>query len=188
MATTTASTFIDWTEALARQEARIRDQAELTRDAFNWRPATGKWSVGENIEHLSLTMGPYLGRINGAIDEGRRNGWTSPGPWKRKWLAHRFARSMEPPVRLGLPTASMLVPGSDLHPSDTVRGCLEHLDALGDSVERMRGLDLGRCTLRSPVLSLLKLDLGSAVDALLGHNRRHLWTIGELKKRDGFPG
>ncbi len=188
MAETLSSALDDWTTELDRQREVIRSLAELDAVSFNWRPAPKKWSIGENVEHLSLTVGPYLERIEPAIREGPAAGRTGPGPWKRGLLVNWFVRSMEPPVKMRFPTAPMLVPGSDLNPGDTTGQLLRLMGDLTEAIASMKGLDLGRCTFRSPILALLKLDLGSGVDLLVTHNRRHLWAIDQIRQAPGYPG
>jgi hypothetical protein len=184
MATTPADPFDDWHRQLAEQRSRIRGLGELDSGVFNRRPEEGRWSIGENLEHLSLSIGPYLGAMERAIDEARREGRTGSGPWKRGFLVGWFVNSVEPPVKLRVPTFRMLVPERALDRDRVVEQLLRLTGDFGGIIDSMRGLDLGAVKFPSPVLPLLKLDLGSAVDLNLSHNRRHLWAIRRILDDD----
>jgi hypothetical protein len=51
------------------------------------------------------------------------------------------------------------------------------------NLERARGVDLDRATMRSPYLKLLKMPLYSAYQVLLLHADRHLWLAREILER-----
>lgn len=186
MATIPADPYDDWHEQLERKRARVRALGELDPDLFNRRPENGKWSIGENLEHLSLSLGPYLTTIEEAAEEARRRGRTGTGPWKRGWFVAWFIRSSEPPVKLKVRTFRTLVPAESLDRDRVVEQLLRLTGDFGGVIDSMRGLDLGRVKLRSPILPLLKLDLASAVDLNLAHDRRHLWIIDRILERDDF--
>jgi hypothetical protein len=73
--------------------------AGLTEAQFNWRPARGKWSIGECFDHLNLTARQFVPAFDGAIAHARQAGLTSSGPFAYPLLERWFVRSMEPPVR-----------------------------------------------------------------------------------------
>ncbi len=41
--------------------------AGLSNEAFNWRPAQGRWSISECLDHLNITAERYLPVIDGAL-------------------------------------------------------------------------------------------------------------------------
>lgn len=187
MATTPADPFDDWHRQLAEQRTRIRSLGEIDPTAFTRRPKEDTWSVGENLEHLSLSLGPYLGAMERAIEDARAAGRTGSGPWKRGLFVGWFVKSVEPPPKFKVPTFRMLVPAPELDRDRVVEQLLRLTGDLGGVIDSMGGLDLGRVKFPSPVLPLLKLDLASAVDLNLGHNRRHLWAAERIVERGDAP-
>ncbi len=184
MARTPADPFDEWHDQLATQRSRIRAFGDFEPDVFNRRPEEGKWSIGENLEHLSLSLGPYLGAMELAIDGARTAGRTGTGPWKRGLFIGWFVKSVEPPVKTRFPTFRALVPAEALDRDRVVEQLLRLTGDFGGVIDAMRGLDLGGIRFPSPVLPLLKLDLGSGVDLMLGHNRRHLWAADRILARE----
>ncbi len=47
---------------------------------------------------------------------------------------------------------------------------------------RAEGIDLARVKVRSPVLWLLRLSLGQWFALIAGHQKRHLWQAGQVKR------
>lgn len=183
MARIPADPFDDWHEQLADQRHRIRAFGELDPEVFLRRPDEGKWSIAENLEHLSLSVGPYLGAMEQAIASARSEGRTGEGPWKRGLFISWFVKSVEPPVKMKVPTFRVLEPAKSLDRDQVVEQLLRLTGDFGAVVDSMRGLDLGRIRFPSPVLPILKLDLASGVDLNLGHNRRHLWASDRILER-----
>ncbi len=56
--------------------------AQATGDAWSWKPAEDRWSVGEVVEHLVLTEEGFQGMVAGAIEAGPSPEWqaTLAGP------------------------------------------------------------------------------------------------------------
>jgi len=183
-----ADPFAEWHTQLSNQRSRIRALGALDAGAFNWRPEEGKWSVGENLEHLSLTLGPYLAEMERASEEARASGRMGDGPWKRGWFLSWFIDSLEPPVKRRFRTFGSLVPPRELERDQVVEQLLRLSGDFGAVIDGMRGVDLGRVKFRSPLLALLKLDLTSGVELNLAHNRRHLWACDQITGNASFPG
>ncbi len=93
----------------ARADAR-RLTSGLSREQFNWRPATGRWSVAECIVHLTVTGRQLCAKMRGAIALGRSRGLTGTGPFEYGWLSRWFESSMEPPPRRRMPTVKVFAP------------------------------------------------------------------------------
>jgi uncharacterized damage-inducible protein DinB len=53
----------------ANDQAAKKLVAELTEEQLNWQPAPGSWSVGQCLEHLSITNEAYLPPISVAVNE-----------------------------------------------------------------------------------------------------------------------
>ena len=66
----------------------------LTREQFQWRPAPGRWSIGENFAHLNVTNGIVIGAIEAGIAKGRAK--KGEGPFQYGFLVRKFIASQEP--------------------------------------------------------------------------------------------
>ncbi len=166
---------------------RARLQAEDARSlasahagTFLVRPTEDRWSAGEQIEHVTLTDGPYLEVIDPVIRTARIRDLLGDGPFEGGTLGNWFARMMAPPVKRRMKTPGKLQPAADLDAERVVQGFEKVRAELVASLESARGVDLDRAKMRSPYLKLLKMPLYSAYEVLLTHADRHLWLAREI--------
>lgn len=159
----------------------------LDPDVFLWRPEPDKWSVGEHIEHISLTNRPYLAAIDEAVRAARAAGWRGDGPYRGGPVGRWFAGMMEPPPRRRLPTAKRLEPPPDLEREMVLTEVQAVQEATVTSLRAAEGLDIGRARIRSPFFRLLRLPVIQAFDVMLAHTRRHIWLMREVMEAPDFP-
>ena len=90
-------------EEYLRQLDAIRADARqlvagLSDAEFNRRPAAGRWSAAECLDHLN-TVRKTLPAIDRAITSAAARGLRSDGPFRYGWFARWMIRSFEPPPR-----------------------------------------------------------------------------------------
>ncbi len=174
-----------------RQFEQIRSDAEaltagLTHKQFNWRPAAGVWSISECLCHLNISGEWWLRELDRAMEAARQRGWRGDGKFRVGWLASRFIRSNEPPVRRRFRAPRRFTPVDD-QPLSAVRPTFMHLQS--QFIERLKdaaGLDLTRTKVSTPV-PLLKLSLGPCFGLIAAHERRHLWQARQVRNEERFP-
>ena len=179
-------TFVEQAEAQIREVADLMEP--LTEKQIDWRPGPERWSIGENIAHLTLSNRPYLDELKAAIERARERGlWAEP-PYRHGWMGNWFVRSMEPPPRFRARTLRRLVP-QRRQPKDTVLA--DFVDVQREAIASARtanGIDLGRASIRSPFIRLLRLSLGQAYGVIAAHNRRHIWIARRILQSPALPG
>jgi hypothetical protein len=159
----------------------------LSPQQFNWRPAGRQWSVGQCLEHLTLTVRLYTPRVELAVAEARDRAARGEKPYREGWFSRWFVRSMEPPPSLRVRTFRPVEPAFSMDRDLT----LEHFEAahLG-FLGLLRGMD-GPSLLQgrtpSPFLPLLSFTVGQAVAMNLAHARRHLWQARRVVTHPAFP-
>ena len=65
--------------------------------------------------------------------------------------------------------------------------CEVPLVELLEQIERAEGLDVSRMRMPSPFLKLMRLPLGAFLEALAGHELRHLKQARRVTADPGFP-
>jgi len=159
----------------------------LTEDQFSWRPAPEKWSVGQNLSHLSLTNRSYLDALARAVEEARGRGHMRAGPYRHGWLGKWFIRILEPPPRMKVKTFSRLEPPESGRKEEVMREFEAAQDETLASMEAANGVDLGRARFPSPFLGALKFSVGQGYRIILAHNRRHFFQIRGILEHEDFP-
>lgn len=170
----------DLLRELDENREAARSVAEgLSGAALRRRPDPGAWSVAECLDHLVRTGEAYYPGIDRALDRAREEGLRSEGPFSRGFLGRWLVRGMEPPPSLKVPAPAAFRPDPpedvSTEADDPLERFLEHQDELARRVREADGLDLEAVTVRSPVLSFLRINLYAALAYLAAHQRRHLW-------------
>ncbi|HEX8244107.1 MAG TPA: DinB family protein [Longimicrobium sp.] len=180
--------YLDQLAAIRRDAAELTDG--ITDAQFAWRPEPGKWSIGQNVNHLTITGRSYTDVLGPALADARARGLADRGDFRPSLVGGFMARSMEPPPRLRLKAPRIYRP-ADAGAALDRRRELAAWRALHDLVEeRIRaaaGLDLRRIRVGSPVSALVKMNAGDALALVLAHERRHLWQMRRVREHAGFP-
>ena len=165
------------------QDAIIERLKGLTPHEVSRRPEAETWSPLEHIEHLNMTNLAYLGAIEACVAEARSAGLTQGPPWKLRWMGGVFLKSLAPPVKRRLPTFGSITPQRHLDRDSVFATFAQTQVDLRRLAEAARGLDLQRAMLRSPLLPLMKFQLGAAFMVIQTHNRRHFWNIDSQREK-----
>ncbi|MBZ5727668.1 MAG: DinB family protein [Acidobacteriia bacterium] len=166
-------------EEYRRQFEQIQSQtkelaAGLDEAQFNWRPASGAWSIEECLAHLTIVGGWEIAAIERAIERGKTRGLTGAPPFRYGWLDRFLVRATEPPVRYKVSAPRRFRP---LHgqPVTAILPTFLHLQGrFLLQLERARGLDLARVKVDTPISRFLKMSLGMMFAQAAAHERRHL--------------
>jgi hypothetical protein len=162
--------------------------AGLADEQAQWRPAPRRWSIVENVDHLTTTGRVYLPAFDDAVDVARSRSLYREGPFRYGVLERLMAWSMEPPIRFRLRNPRSLTPGPLRPLDDAMRDFHALQRELRDRIRGANGLDLSVTKVRSPLARWLVLSMGAAFRILRAHERRHLWQAQNVRVTRGFPG
>lgn len=172
----------------ADTETRLRALVEpLSPEQLRWEPAPGSWSVGQVLEHLSVSAAGYLPRLRTLLSSApaRRE---DDGAWKPSFVGRLLLRSLAPSStrRIPAPRAWKVAAAP---PADAVARYLAVHGELRELLRRAADAraDLARLRLASPLSSLLRMNAGDALATLVVHAERHLGQIGRVRAHPGFP-
>jgi hypothetical protein len=148
--------------------------ARLDDAALMRRPAEEKWSVAENLEHLSATAATFGRRIRRQLDVSHVVDVTTDE--KRSFAGRIWLRLVEPPVRLRLKVpAAALQPGEIVSRDMLLARFDETHAALIALLEESDGYDRMRLRIPTPFAKRLSVSLLDSFAVLAAHGRRHLW-------------
>ena len=167
-------------------DRRATDLARgLSADQINWKPAPGVWSVGQCLQHLHVTNNVYLPAMASALDD-RPSGPVqdiTPG-WFGRWFIDTY---IEPSPR----TKRARAPGK-IAPAQTVDPSV--LDLLLQSNQLVRDLarkaapyDVNRVRFRNPFVPVLRFTVGTGLEIVWRHQRRHLLQAERIRQTPAFP-
>ena len=174
------------------QLAAIRAEAAellggLSEVQLNWRAAPERWSIAQNLTHLVVIGRLHLPQFDAAIQRAREKGWRKSGPFEYGAIGHWVVAELEPPPRRRLRAPRLFKP-QPVQPLELVRDAFLVLQGeLEQRVHAANGLDLKRAKVGTVFSRLLRLPLGQAFQAMLAHERRHLWQARAVRGTGGFP-
>jgi hypothetical protein len=164
----------------------------LSIGQFNWSPEPGKWSIGQNLAHLTTVNGPDVDALRRGIETGRAEGMTGKGPFHYSFFVRQFVSSQEPPVKRKFKAPKYFEPPTEVEPSsivDEYRRISEELQRLAREADGLH-LDCVKVDLSAfpPMLrAVIRMPLGARFELLTAHDRRHLAQAGEVRRNPRFP-
>lgn len=154
---------------------------DLSEAQLAWRPAPGAWSIAECAEHLVITDGRYLPRIQSALDRAA----PSSADYRPGWFARWFLGIIDPEQPRKVKTAP------SFRPAAPDPAALDRYLALGEELrgllQKADGLDLNGPKLSSPATRLVRFTPGEALTLLVRHGRRHLDQARRVRQHPDFP-
>jgi len=165
----------------------------LSREQFNWRPETGRWSIGQCVSHLNIVNAGDLVPLRIAIENGRTRGLTGAGPFRYGAISRKFIAGMDLPMKTKFKAPKSYAPPVDAEPKNTIAEYARVSAALRKLAVSADGLDLVRVkttlvALPAPLRVFVKMALGARLTLLTTHDRRHLWQAEQVRNHGQFPG
>ena len=174
-------------EAIRVRVARLLDG--MTSDQFNHVPGPGRWTVGQNLEHLNLEAFEQIAIVRRLVNRGRMHGIEGDGPFHYGAWGEWYIGFTEPPYRVKVPTLARYTPAARLDPAAVASRYFALKAQLLELIEAANGLDLARLSAPLPYLTGWNpsLALGQWFAYAAAHERRHLWQIDQVLQTPGFP-
>ena len=162
----------------------------LTREQFQWRPAPGRWSIGECFAHLNVTNGFAVKSIEAGIAKGRDK--KGEGPFQYGFIVRKFIASQEAPGKQKFKAPKIFLPPADIDLDATIAEYRRVSSELKRLTREADGLHLARIKIEMPALpvvlrAFVKMPLGGQLLLTTTHDRRHLWQAEQVRSDPKFP-
>jgi hypothetical protein len=158
---------------------------ELTEEQLNWQPAPDSWSVGQCIEHLCITNEAYLPAISVAVREQPDSPveQITPG-WFGLWFIRSFIESS--PVAKRAPAPTKIRPTAHVGASVLAR-FLAGNESCRELMTRVRAKNVNRIRFWNPLIPGIRFTVGTGLEIIVGHERRHLLQAERVLHSPNFP-
>jgi hypothetical protein len=159
--------------------------AGLTEEQLNWQPATGSWSVGQCLEHLCRTNEAYLASISAALKEKPDCPveQITPG-WFGRWFIRSFVEPSPNTKRVSAPPK--IRPAARVDPA-VLNRFLSGNKSCREFIVRTRGKDINRIRFWNPFVPGIRFTVGTGLEIITGHERRHLLQAKRVRDSVNFP-
>jgi hypothetical protein len=157
----------------------------LTSLQLNWNPSPGAWSVGQCLEHLRITNEMYLPAITASLSHRPllKVQDITPG-WFGRWFIRSFIEPSSKTRKARAP--KKIAPGAHVDPH-VLDLFLTSNQATRELVRRASDYDVNRIRFKNPFLPLLRFTVGTGLEIVSGHQRRHLLQAERVKQAADFP-
>ncbi|MDX1632181.1 MAG: DinB family protein [Thermoanaerobaculia bacterium] len=175
-----------WSDTFGAGLKRVRALTTgLSREQLNFEPSPDRWSVGQCIDHLSVSMDVYLQEMEPAVERSDRKGGEPYG--RGTWMGRFLVRALRKPGKRYPAPRSFRPASGTLDPNRVQQEFENQVSRMRRTLARSRGLALGRIKVPWPVFGLIKISLAQAFELQALHLDRHLDQAERLTRTDEFP-
>lgn len=159
----------------------------LSDAQFNWQPQPGRWSMAGCFDHLNKAAAQlFIPSIDAAIANARAGGLTGDGPFTYSAFERWCVRTNDAPARMRFKAPKQVQPSPSMSLDEVRTAFMRWQDELGGRLRAADGLDLRRARHTSP-LPLVKWSLGTFIQLMLAHERRHIHQARRVRADARFP-
>ena len=139
---------------------------------LNWKRAPDAWSVGQCLEHLCVANEVYLAAISASLANRDVSvvQEITPG-WFGRWFIRNYIEPSSESKRARAP--KKITPGATVDPAILER-FLRSNERARDVIRRAKDYDVNRIRFRNPFIPVIRFTVGTGLEILTRHQRRHL--------------
>ena len=172
-------------ELNAADERAIAVAKTLTPRQRNWTPGRGVWSVGQCLEHLCVANEVYLGPMSDSLVSRQPTAVQEITPgWLGRWFIRRYIEPSSEMRRIRAPRK--IRPGTQIEPSVLDRFISSNQRAR-ELIHRARHYDVNRIRFKNPFIPVIRFTVGTGLEILSNHQRRHLLQAERIRESSEFP-
>jgi hypothetical protein len=163
--------------------ARIRGAvSSVAPEVLLRTPPAGGWSIGEVLEHLIVSADSYLEMLRRIVQERAGPRAHATATWKPSIMGGMLTESLRNPRKL--PAPRMYKPGPTPR-AGVLDEFLTRQEEVGRLIVAAGDLDWRQVRMRSPVLPIIRMNLGDALTVPVVHAERHAAQIERVLKAVG---
>ena len=173
-------------DELDTTDRRANDLARgLSPEQLNWKPAEDLWSVGQCLQHLYAANEVYLPAIANALDDRPPSPVQDITPgWFGRWFIRTYIEPSPRGKRARAPRT--IAPAQHIDPS-VLDLFLRSNDVARDLVRRAGAYNINRIRFANPFIPLLRFTVGTGLEIVWRHQRRHLLQAERITQATTFP-
>ncbi len=173
------------TRLLAVLDTAEREFRPQPDPQFRWKPAPGRWSILECLQHLNLAERFYIRNIQHKVDA---LGLLSTNPVDQviesDWIGKAMLYAIDPAMKLKLPAPGMIRPRrpEELSPAEVLNQFIDLQTTLLNLLDKAVYLDWNQEKVMTMYGKWLTIRLGDAIRMLVAHTERHMNQAMQVKQ------
>ena len=161
--------------------------SSLSPEQLTWKPSKKSWSILECYDHLLVTNGLYIPKIEKALEKAEQSVENGVRPFKPSFFARLFIKSLRPQSGFKIKTFGVFKPRNGKGNLDIPAQFLAQQDELMQLIKRADQCDVNSVKFSSPLSSLIRFSLGEGLSVVVVHEQRHLLQAQNLQLMPDFP-
>jgi hypothetical protein len=158
----------------------------LNAEQLNWRVSEDSWSVGQCLDHLIKTNELFFGEFDKIAAGSRQNSfWENWSPFT-KMAGNFLIKTLKSDEKKVKAPSQSIVPPSEIEPA-IVAKFAAHQSELCAKIESIGGADPDKTVVTSPFMGLMTYTLGTGLEVIVEHEKRHFRQAARVMKSDRFP-
>jgi hypothetical protein len=154
------------------KQAVQRAFGSLSGDQLNIRPAPGKWSIAQCLDHLIVSNSTYIPAIERVLSGNNKPGW-----WQRinpftGLIGRKGIDILRSKIKLKAP--AIFKPSEQAIPADIVTRFATHQEEMKQYFDRLEQEHRQEELITIPAIQALSLKIVDMMKIIVEHERRHL--------------
>ncbi len=167
-------------------DTATKQYISLKENQINWKPSEKKWSVGECIDHLVVTHKLYNSKIKELQPLAEVSGEGS-FKFKHTFSGRMILKYVDPNSTTRAKTFKVFKPSMRQINTNIIRSFCEEVETMISFAEKLRGVDITKIKISSPVTKLLRMNVGDVLLINLYHDKRHINQAEKIINETNFP-
>lgn len=163
----------------------VKSFEHLTPSQLNWKPSAEEWSIGQCVDHLTVTNSHYPAILENVLKGEKRTFWEKL-PFLPNFFGNMLLSFLENDKKK-LKAPKVFEPAQSSVNKDVINKFKTSQNQLAELIKKTSNLPLDKTIITSPVSSMVTYSLLHAYNVLTTHDRRHFEQALRVHKLANFP-
>lgn len=153
---------------------KVKEDFEgLDSEKLNMKTGPQSWSIGQCIDHLTVSNRSYFSQLKAAADGTLHQNIWAKMPLLPTFFGKMLIKSVSPEMTRKFKTMAPFEPAySNLDPG-VIRKFLDTQEELGELISDLSGTDLNKTMITSPASRIITYSLDDLLQIISLHEERH---------------
>jgi hypothetical protein len=157
----------------------------LSETQINWKPERKKWSIAECLDHIAKSFNCYQKEIDRVFANPKPSGTNIM--FRTSLTGGIFLKTLHPESPVKMPAPNLFAPSHNNLTRRVFEDFVAAHNALLETINRSKELDLNANKITSPVTSIMKFSLGEVLLISVYHENRHVLQAKRVMESPQFP-
>jgi len=160
----------------------------LSPEQLNWKPDANSWSVGQCLDHLTVTNQAELPALEAAMRGEHTSKFFEKLPWLPGFFGGYVVKLVDPTNVKKSKAPGVFKPSQSDVRADIFDEYLKTADKVVEIMNAMAGKEIEKMIITSPVAKFVTYSILDTFRMVALHDKRHINQAKRVMETQGFPG